>query len=94
MIYKGLDTEDASFLTYVSGKQAEFHGKRFNEDDSEIQSYRISFSHSLILRMIRTGQTRGRFLVVMKVCGSFFELRIILFFLVLTKTLCDYTFCV
>ena len=43
MIYKGLNEEDASFLTYVSGKQAEFHGKRFNEDDSEIQSYRISF---------------------------------------------------
>ena len=48
MIYKGLDEEDASFLTYVSGQQAEFHGKRFNEDDSEIQSYRISF-HGLML---------------------------------------------
>ena len=44
MIYKGLDKEDAIFLSQVSSQQADFHGRRFDSDNIELQSYRISFS--------------------------------------------------
>ena len=43
MIYKGLDEEDATFLSTVSEKQAEIHNRRFAEESSELLSYRISF---------------------------------------------------
>lgn len=42
MIYKGLDTEDANFLSEVSSKQAEFHARRFDADDTELKSYRAA----------------------------------------------------
>ncbi len=45
MIYKGLNEEDAAFLSDVSKQQAEFHNKRFDDDSEELMSYRISFQY-------------------------------------------------
>lgn len=42
MIYKGLDEEDATFLSTVSEKQAEIHNRRFAEESSELLSYRAA----------------------------------------------------
>lgn len=43
MIYKGLNEEDASFLSTVAKKQAELDAKRFDNESEELQEFRVSF---------------------------------------------------
>ena len=43
MIYKGLNEDDAQFLSNVAQKQAEMDGKRFELESEEIAEFRVSF---------------------------------------------------
>ena len=43
MIYKGLNEDDANFLSDVAHKQAEMDGKRFELESEEIAEFRVSF---------------------------------------------------
>lgn len=42
MIYKGLNEEDASFLSTVAKKQAELDAKRFDNESEELQEFRTA----------------------------------------------------
>lgn len=42
MIYKGLNEEDAQFLSNVAKKQAEMDGKRFEDESGEIAEFRAA----------------------------------------------------
>ncbi|XP_065640274.1 PSME3-interacting protein [Hydra vulgaris] len=42
MIYKGLNTEDASFLEMVAKKKLEMDNIRFNEESNELKEYRAA----------------------------------------------------
>ena len=50
MIYKGLNEDDASFLSEVAKKQAEIDDNRFNEESKELLEYKISFQ---LIRIIQ-----------------------------------------
>ena len=43
MIYKGLDDEEASFLTLVAKKQAEQQDEIVRREMEEVSEYRVSF---------------------------------------------------
>ena len=45
MIYKGLNEEDASFLSTVAKEQAKIDAKRFDDESEELKEYRVSFSN-------------------------------------------------
>ncbi len=48
MIYKGLNEEDASFLSDISKKKAELHNRRFDDESEELLKFRISFQYPFI----------------------------------------------
>ena len=52
MIYKGLDEEEASFLTSVAQRQAEHEATLIRRETEEVHAYRVSANESQESRLL------------------------------------------